>query len=73
MEIENYNVIVENFVYKAWIHIQITELINSYIDMKQSKTDAVIQQNELTGKLSGNESISLFYEANQEKEHEKHQ
>ena len=35
----------------------ITELINSCIDTKQSKTDAVIQQNEQTGKLSGNESI----------------
>ena len=28
----------------------ITELINSYIDTKQSKTDGVIQQNEQTGK-----------------------
>ena len=36
----------------------ITELINSCIDTKQSKTDAVYQQNEQTGKLSGNESIS---------------
>ena len=36
----------------------ITELINSYIDTKQSKTDGVIQQKEQTGKLSGNDSIS---------------
>ena len=36
----------------------ITELINSYIDTKQSKTDEVIQQNEQTGKLNDNDSIS---------------
>ena len=35
----------------------ITELINSYIDTKQSKTDKVIQQNEQTGKLNDNDSI----------------
>ena len=35
----------------------ITDLINSYIDTKQPKTDEVIQQNEQIGKLSANESI----------------
>ena len=57
MEIENYNIIVENFLNKAWIQT-ITELISSCIDMKQSTTDEVIQQNEQTGKLNDNESIS---------------
>ena len=36
----------------------ITELLSSYIDTKQSKTDVVIEQNERTGKLNGNDSIS---------------
>ena len=35
----------------------ITELVSSWGDMGQSKTDEVIQQNEQTSKLSGNESI----------------
>ena len=43
---------------KKWMDSHtITELINSYIDTKQSKTDGVIQQNKQTSKLSGNESI----------------
>ena len=38
----------------------ITELISSYIDTKPSKADGVIQQNEQTGKLNGNDSISYL-------------
>ena len=36
----------------------IIELISSYTDTKQSKTDEVIEQNEQTGKLTGSENIS---------------
>ena len=35
----------------------IPELLSPCIDTKQSKTDAVIQQNEQTGKLRGNEDV----------------